>query len=108
MRRASKRVWWSPRSRQDLEEISRYLYKIAPGDLAEKLICDILDAAEDLSARALLWRVRMDVGANVRTVLVRPYMIFYRVMSSEVEVMRVLHGAQDIEEIFNTEDDPRL
>lgn len=102
MRKRNREVWWSSLSRQDLEEISRYLYKVAPRDSAEKLIHGILDAGESLAFRALLWPVRYDVSPDIRSVLVRPYSVFYRVFDFEVEIVRILHGHRNIEAVLRT------
>lgn len=102
MQKGNREVWWSLRSRQDLEEISRYLYQVAPRDSAERLVRGLLEAGENLSFRASLWPVRADVPMNIRSVLVRPYTLFYRVSDSEVEIVRILHGHRNIEDILRT------
>lgn len=35
----------------------------------------------------------------------RRYLIFYRLIDSEVEILRVIHGARDIEDIFDNVDE---
>jgi toxin ParE1/3/4 len=34
------------------------------------------------------------------------YLIFYRVFGSDLEILRVLHGAQDLQAIFAPPDEP--
>lgn len=95
-------VWWSGPAHQDLEGISRYLYQVAPRDSAEKLLRALLQAGDDLSYRAMLWPVSADISSDIRSVLVRPYKLFYRASDSEVEVVRILHGHRNIEAILRT------
>jgi toxin ParE1/3/4 len=33
----------------------------------------------------------------------RKYLIFYRVSTESIEIIRILHGAQDIDRLFNTD-----
>lgn len=37
-------------------------------------------------------------GPNVRSVVVGDYRVFYRVADTEVVIVRILHGARDLEE----------
>jgi len=57
----------------------------------DKLLREIDQAGEALSDRALMWRTRDEVMPGLRSVLVHPYTIFYRVSDDTVEVARVLH-----------------
>ena len=99
--RKNRTVWWSLPARQDLEEIAAYLYKVAPQNSTEKLLRALIAAGDDLSERALFWPERRDVP-GVRSVLVRPYSVFYQVPQNEVEIVRVLHGHRNLEAILRT------
>jgi len=55
------------------------------------LICDHL----------LLGRKQTELIANLRSVIVRRYLIFYQPFENGVEVLRVLHGSRDVERIFD-------
>ena len=102
MQKRDKVVWWSWKARQDLEEISRYLYQVAPADSTERLLQGIIKSGNDLATRALLWPVRREVSMKIRSMAVRPYAVFYRVSESEVEIARILHGHRNIEAILRT------
>jgi len=38
--------------------------------------------------------------SGLRSVLVSPYVIFYRVGESSLDIVRVLHGRRDLDAIF--------
>jgi toxin ParE1/3/4 len=63
-----------------------------------------LDLIGDLRARCLsLYEFPLRgrrYNAVYRTLVVPPYLIFYRVDGDTVVIVRVLHGAQNIERIF--------
>ena len=100
MRKRNRQVWWSSRSRQDLEEIAAYLYRVAPRASAEKLLRALVEIGDSLNSRASLWPLRPELLAGIRSAPVRPYAIFYRVSDSEVEIVRVLHGHRNIEAVL--------
>lgn len=41
-------------------------------------------------------RRRFEFGADVRSFAVLPYIVFYRVAETHIEVLRVLHAARDL------------
>jgi toxin ParE1/3/4 len=45
--------------------------------------------------------LRPDLGAGILGFPVEDYVIFYRQVSTGIEVVRVLHGARDIEALFH-------
>lgn len=96
-----RKVIWAPKSRQDLREVWRYYARVASPEIADKLLREIGQAGEQLARQALMWRVRDEVMPGLRSVLVRPYSVFYRVRNGVVEVARVLHERRDFPEIFS-------
>lgn len=100
------RVVWTEDAKDDLRGIVEYLYARESAVLAEKVARAVHAAAERLSYQALLWRERDTIYPRARFVVVDPYVVVYDVRGSAVNVARILHGAQDIEAIFQTEDDP--
>lgn len=95
-----RRVIWAPRARQDLREVWRYYARVASPDIADKLLRDIDQAGERLADEALMWRARDDVMPGLRSVLVHPYVIFYRLTDTSVEIARVIHGRRNFAAIF--------
>lgn len=85
------RIDWSLRSRRDLEAIRAYVEQQAPfaaARLAEALIA----TAESLAIHP--HRGRAVSGAIRELVVVRPYLIRYRVMADAVQIVRIKHGAR--------------
>src|SRR5436309_1485230 len=70
---------------------------------ADRLLDTILKQARLHAQFPLMGRPRNDLAANVRSFVVRPYVVFYRPVENTIEVLRVLHGARDIEGIFAEE-----
>ena len=72
-------VVWAPKSKQDLRDVWHYYARVASPETADKLLREISQAGEQLAEQALLWRARDEVMPGLRSVLVRPYTVFYRV-----------------------------
>ena len=106
MRKSNWRVVWADDAKDDLRSIVEYLLRRESSALAYKTARDIHAATERLSYQALLWHERNTIYLGARFVLTDPYVVVYDVRGSVVNVARILHGAQDIEAIFQTEDDP--
>jgi toxin ParE1/3/4 len=73
---------------------------VASPEIADKLLRDIDRAAQRLGHRPQMGRSRDEVLAGLRSVLVHPYTIFYRVTGLSVEVVRVPHERRDFSTIL--------
>jgi toxin ParE1/3/4 len=97
-----RRVVWAPKSKQDLREVWRYYARVASPDIADKLLREIDQAGERLAEQALMWRARDEVMPGLRSVLIHPYTVFYRVQDGVVEIVRVLHERRNFPDIFSS------
>lgn len=62
---------------------------------------DRLDEALDLLAtQPLMGRARNELAANVRSFPFGSYVVFYAPIEDGIDVVRVLHGARDIDAVF--------
>ncbi len=98
----------TPRAKQDLLEHVLYLARINP-DIAEKFIEASKVAFEHLAQmpkKGKLQEFKSPELAGTRRWFIPgfdKYLIFYRPITAGIEILRVLHGAQDIESILNEE-----
>lgn len=87
------RVRWRPMALADRENIARYI--VAEGSLgaARKLDADFVRKAKTAAQRPKLYRAGRVPGT--REIVVRPtYVLVYRIEAEGIEVLRVLHAAQ--------------
>jgi toxin ParE1/3/4 len=96
-----RRLEYLPEARADLEDIWRYIAADNPR-AATMMVDRIQDRCERLAAAPFTGRARPELGADLRAVVVGSYLAFYRVTSELVEVVRVLHGAQDLPAILRS------
>ena len=89
----------SPRAREDLLEIWSYIAEDSEEN-ADGFIDKIHETMELLAGQPGLGRHREELAPGIQSFPVGRYIIFYRVLSNAIEIVRVLHGARDIENIF--------
>jgi toxin ParE1/3/4 len=84
---------------QDLIEIGVYIAADDPA-AADRWIDLIGETCRLLAALPGMGRDRKDLLAKLRSFPVGNYIIFYRPVAGGIIVIRVLHGARDIEALF--------
>ncbi len=73
---------------------------------ADRLLQTIDSQLHMLASNPRMGRKRDSLAPNLRSFPVGNYLIFYRSINQGIEVIRVLHGARDIQNLFeNSEDD---
>jgi len=101
MPKEARPVVWAPKSKKDLRDVWRYYERVASPDTADKLLREINDAGQRLADEALMWRARDEILPGLRSVLVHPYTVFYRIDDGAVEIVRVLHERRDLARVFS-------
>jgi len=97
---AAKRAVWSPRADQDLREIWRYYTSAASNEIADRLLYDIDSTARRAAERPQASRAGDELIPGLRSILVRPYSLFYRVTGNDIEIVRVLHERRNFPALF--------
>ena len=89
----------SPRASEDLVDIWSYIADDSEAH-ADAFIDKIHETMKLLARQPRLGRRRDELAPGIQSFPVGRYVIFYRVAKSAAEIVRVLHGARDIENIF--------
>ena len=89
----------SPRASSDLIEIWSYIADDSVAN-ADAFIDKIYETIELLARQPGSGRHREELAPEIQSFPVGRYIIFYRVVASAIEIVRVLHGARDIENLF--------
>jgi toxin ParE1/3/4 len=96
------RVMQRPLAEVDILEIWDY---IADDSLAaaDRWVDHIDEQFRLLAAQPLMGKSRDELAPGMRSFPVGRYVVFYAPLDDGIDVVRVLHGARDIEVIFNPE-----
>ena len=93
-------VIFAPRAESDLDEILGDIACDKP-TAAVKFVAKIRRTCSQLGKQPLMGQARPEfAGGDLRAFPVRPYVIFYRVRGQQVEIVRVLHGARDLDALL--------
>ena len=90
----------SNRAESDLADIADYISLDNPRralSFAEELEARFVDIGE----RPMSFPARPEWGINKRSVVHGRYVIIFRVNDEYIEILRVAHGARDIDEMFS-------
>jgi len=90
-------------ARTDLRETLRYL-RAHSRPAAEKLARAVKERLTRLSKSPRLGRDRPELGIGVRSTVVGDYVLVYHVARAVVTIIRVFHGARDIETLMRLAD----
>jgi len=97
-------IIWSPEALDDIDRLWDYYAGIAGRSTADKIIRDIVKVATTIDDFPFSGRARDDIRTGLRSLSATPQIVFYRLKNDRPEIVRVLDGRQDIEEIFSDDD----
>ena len=91
----ARSVTWAPRAKRDLRDIWRYLARTASPEIADRVLREIAAATARLERNPVPGRQRNELRPGLRSLLVHPHMIFFRVQDGQAQVSRVLREQRD-------------
>ena len=94
------RVQFTVQAGRDLEEIEEFISVDNP-DAAARLLLSIQEKCALVSRQPQMGRSRFDLSPELRGFPVGNYLVFYRPAEDGIEVIRVIHGARNIPELFD-------
>lgn len=71
-------------------------------EAADRLLVRFYEEFRLLGSHPLMGCIRKEFGRDLRSIPVGDYLIFYRPLKSGVEIVRVLHGAQNLGRLFGS------
>jgi toxin ParE1/3/4 len=96
-------IIWSREAEADLEDIWTYYAESAGREVANDIVRAIGDICQMLEEHPLAGRERSEIRPGLRSALSSPHVIFYRVSGDVPEIVRILDGRRDIDEIFSAD-----
>ncbi|TVS00306.1 MAG: type II toxin-antitoxin system RelE/ParE family toxin [Rhodospirillales bacterium] len=90
-----RRLFRTLRARQDLIEIWEHVTADNPA-AADALLDRIDDACSRLIDHPRLGPARDDIRPGLRYRIVSDYVVLYRLIDDDVEIVRVVHGRRDL------------
>ncbi|UPJ49253.1 type II toxin-antitoxin system RelE/ParE family toxin [Bradyrhizobium sp. 200] len=94
-------IVWSSEALADIDHLWDYYAQVAGRGTADRILREIAKAVAVIDEFPLADRARDEIRSGLRSVAVAPQIVFYRLRDGRPEIVRVLDGRQDIEEIFS-------
>jgi toxin ParE1/3/4 len=85
---------------RDLLEIWVHVAEQTTMDVADALLRRIGSQCEDLATMPGMGRAREDLALGLRSFAVAAYVLYYRPIDDGIRLLRILHGARNIEPLF--------
>jgi toxin ParE1/3/4 len=96
----SRTAIWSLEARADIEDIWSYYARVAGLNTAAKIIDKIDEVISMIEAHPFAGRTRNELRPGFRSFAANPHVVFYRITDGLPEIIRILDGRRDIDEIF--------
>ena len=88
-----KRIRWTERAVRRLDQIGTFIEKDNPA-AAARVVARIVSSADKLAEQPAVGRVGRVKGTRELVLADIPYIIPYRVVGGEIEILTVMHAAQ--------------
>jgi len=98
------RVLRRPRAAEDIAAVWDFIADDNP-DAADHWVDQLDTQLRLLATQPLMGRARDELAPGIRSFPFGRYLVFYLPISDGIDVVRVLHGARDVDKVFG-EDNP--
>ena len=95
------RLVLAPLAEGDLDAIAEFIARESPGGAVKTLLRIRAGMTTLLDQPRLGQLVHKPPRTRLRKWTVAPYIVFYRVMDDDLEVVRVLHAARDLDDLLD-------
>jgi toxin ParE1/3/4 len=99
-----KQVFKRPLAEADLDQIWDYIAEDSP-ERASNFLRKLYAKMQTLAANPNIGRKRNELLPGLRSFPYGNYVIFYLSIENGIEVVRVLQGSRDIEQVFQSPED---
>ena len=84
----------------DLEDILRRVADLSGFDKSDRFLTRFSDKLKNIVSFPNLGKPRPEWGNNYRSIILDDYLIIYRVTEELVEILRIVSGYRDLDELF--------
>ena len=93
------RVIFTHAARQDLLDIWLYIAENNSEAIADRIYDQIADSCKRLAEYPELGRSRLEIAEDARSLLVERWLVLYRLIGTNVQVVRIIDGVRDLKRI---------
>ncbi|NJR16916.1 MAG: type II toxin-antitoxin system RelE/ParE family toxin [Calothrix sp. CSU_2_0] len=93
------RVIRRPEAKTDLKEIWKYI-ATQDKERADNFLRVLNETLQKIAHHPFMGKERPEIMEEIRSFPFKNYVIFYRPLDDGIELVRILHGARDVEALF--------
>jgi toxin ParE1/3/4 len=93
---------YSPEAEGDLIEAWIYIAEDKDPETADRVLASVFYKCNALLKQPESGRRREELSPRLRSIPQGSYIVFYRIAENQIEIVRVLHAARDIEQHFGS------
>ncbi|CAN5633497.1 type II toxin-antitoxin system RelE/ParE family toxin [soil metagenome] len=94
-------ILFTPIATEDLRQIWIYIAENAGSETANRFLSEIKNKCETIAEFPESGRARHEFLINLRSFPFKKYVVFYLPLKDGIEVLRIIHGSRDIEQVFD-------
>ena len=94
-------IIWSTEALNDIDQLWNYYAGVAGRATADKIMREIAKVVATIDDFPFAGRTRDEIRPGLRSLAANIQIVFYRLKDDRPEIVRVLDGRRDIEEIFS-------
>ena len=91
------------RAREDLFNIWLFIAEESGETRADRYLRRLNDVLSYLAQQPLMGRQRTELAEGLRSFVAESHIIFYMPLEDGIDLIRVLHGSQDVKAAFGTD-----
>ncbi len=92
-------VVYSPQAETELVELGGYIAQDSERH-AEEFVAHLRDRANAIAHAPRIYRLRHDLGPELRSAAVGDYVVLFRITPDGIEILHIVHGARDLKRLF--------
>lgn len=98
------KVLFTRRAREDLLDLWVYLAEHSSVSVADRIYDTIEEQCAVLRPHSLIGRARPEIAADARSLVIKRWIVLYRIAGEDVQIVRVVDGARDLDRIEWTDE----
>ena len=87
-------------AKRELDDIWDFYFENVSQSEANRRVAHLSDHFELLAEFPHMGRARPEYASGIRSHIAHPYVIWYYIWPSQIEISRIVHGSQDVSQLF--------
>ena len=87
-------------AKRELDDIWDFYSETVSDSEADRRVARLVDHFDLLAEFPRMGKARPEYAPGIRSYVADPYVVWYYILPSQIEMSRIVHGGRDIEQLF--------